>query len=153
MTNCGAQNCTNRYDADNGRNKTQHKIPAESLGEIRKNSQLISKDKMYLKICTFAQIILSQNARKKTLKQILFNCIYLLLCLVCYNMRISKLFYSLLLLHLDILESGYLSRIWIVFKILNNTEDKTILQIFVFFLLQAELIMEYASSISNPIVS
>ena len=24
MTNCGAPNCTNRSDADNGRNKTYH---------------------------------------------------------------------------------------------------------------------------------
>ena len=36
MTYCGAPNCTNRADADNGRNKTYHKLPAESQGEIRK---------------------------------------------------------------------------------------------------------------------
>ena len=36
MTNCGAPNCTNRSDSDNGRNKTYHKLPAESGGEIRK---------------------------------------------------------------------------------------------------------------------
>ena len=36
MTNCGAPNCTNRSDADNGRNKTYHKLPAESRGEITK---------------------------------------------------------------------------------------------------------------------
>ena len=36
MTKCGAPNCTNQFDADNGRNKTYHKLPAESRGEIRK---------------------------------------------------------------------------------------------------------------------
>ena len=36
MTYCGAPNCSNRADADNGRNKTYHKLPAESQGEIRK---------------------------------------------------------------------------------------------------------------------
>ena len=36
MTNCGAPNCTNRSDADNGRNNTYHKLTAESRGEIRK---------------------------------------------------------------------------------------------------------------------
>ena len=36
MTNCGAPNCTNRSDADNGSNKSYHKLPAESRGEIRK---------------------------------------------------------------------------------------------------------------------
>ena len=36
MTNCGAPNCTNRSDADNGRNKTYHKLRAESRGQIRK---------------------------------------------------------------------------------------------------------------------
>ena len=36
MTNCGAPKCTNRSDADNGRNKSYHKLPAESRGEIRK---------------------------------------------------------------------------------------------------------------------
>ena len=36
MTNCGATNCTNWSDADNGRNKTYHKLPAASQGEIRK---------------------------------------------------------------------------------------------------------------------
>ena len=36
MTNCGAPNCTNWSDSDNGRNKTYHKLPAESGGEIRK---------------------------------------------------------------------------------------------------------------------
>ena len=29
MPNCGAANYTNRSDADNGRNKTDHKLPAE----------------------------------------------------------------------------------------------------------------------------
>ena len=33
---CGASNCTDRSDADNGRNKTYHRLPAESQGEIRK---------------------------------------------------------------------------------------------------------------------
>ena len=32
MTNCGAPNCTNWSDADNGRNKTYHKLPSQ--GEI-----------------------------------------------------------------------------------------------------------------------
>ena len=36
MTNCGAPNCTNRPDADDCTNKTYHKLPAESRGEIRK---------------------------------------------------------------------------------------------------------------------
>ena len=67
MRNCGAPNFTNRSDDDNGRNKTYLKLPAESRGEIRKNDQLISKDKMYLNICTYALIILSRNATKKTL--------------------------------------------------------------------------------------
>ena len=29
MLNCGAPNYTNQSDADNGRNKTYHKLPAE----------------------------------------------------------------------------------------------------------------------------
>ena len=36
MTNCGATNCTNQSDADNGRNITYHKLPAESQEETRK---------------------------------------------------------------------------------------------------------------------
>ena len=69
MTDCGASHCTDRSDANNGRNKTYHELPAESRDEIRKkNGQLISKDKMYLNICTYALIILSRNATKKTLK-------------------------------------------------------------------------------------
>ena len=36
MTNCGAPNCTNRSDADNGKDKTYHILPAESRGDLRK---------------------------------------------------------------------------------------------------------------------
>ena len=32
MTKCGAPNCTNRSDGDNGRIKTSHKLPAKSQG-------------------------------------------------------------------------------------------------------------------------
>ena len=35
MTDCGAPHCTDRSDTDNGRNKTYHKLPAESRDEIR----------------------------------------------------------------------------------------------------------------------
>ena len=35
MTDCGAPHCTDRSDAYNGRNKTYHKLPAESRDEIR----------------------------------------------------------------------------------------------------------------------
>ena len=31
MPNCGAPNCTNRSNEENGKNKTLHKLPAESL--------------------------------------------------------------------------------------------------------------------------
>ena len=36
MTNCGAPNCTDWSDPDNGINKTYHKLPVESWGEIKK---------------------------------------------------------------------------------------------------------------------
>ena len=36
MTNFGAPNCTNQSDADNGRNETYHKLPAEARRGIRK---------------------------------------------------------------------------------------------------------------------
>ena len=36
MPNCGAPNCTNRSNEENGKNKTFHKLPAESRKNIRK---------------------------------------------------------------------------------------------------------------------
>ena len=53
MANCGAPNC-NRSDADNGRNKIYHKLPAESQGEIKKWLVNIKRENVpkHLYICS-----------------------------------------------------------------------------------------------------
>ena len=85
MTNCGAPNCTNRSDADNGRNKTYHKLPAESRGEIRKKWLVNIKRQnvpQHLYICqgrsegtssvTFEVLII--KSEKNFINLLIFNC-------------------------------------------------------------------------------
>ena len=53
MPNCGAPNCTNRSNEENGKNKTFHKLPAESRKNIRKRvAGKNKKDIMFQNICT-----------------------------------------------------------------------------------------------------
>ena len=69
MPNCGAPNCTNRSNEENGKNKTFHKLPAESRKNIRKEWLVkIKKDSMFQNICTYAQIILNLSVMKKICK-------------------------------------------------------------------------------------
>ena len=68
MPNCGASNCTNQSNKENGKNKTYHKLPAESRKNIRKYWLVKIKRQHVPNVCTYAQIILNLSVMKRICK-------------------------------------------------------------------------------------
>ena len=83
MTNCGAPNCTNRSDADKSRNKTYHKLPAESRGKIIKNWLVNIKRQNVLKHLYICSDHFELECYEKDLK--VSSCFFLIVILIfCY---------------------------------------------------------------------
>ena len=83
MTNSGAPNGTNRSDADNGKNKTYHKLPAQSQGEIRKKWLVNIKRQNVLKHLYICSDHFELECYEKDLK--VSSCFFLIVIFIfCY---------------------------------------------------------------------
>ena len=97
MPNCGAPNCTNRSNEENGKNKTFHKLPAESRKNIRKEWLVKIKRQHVPKHLYVCSDHFESECYEKNMQVSAITYFYLLFfkCILIYLCSIIIMFYDL----------------------------------------------------------